>query len=95
MEKASIMPTQNQTNMQKSYKVVGSNGAHSALMNTVITGEQTPIAGYINFFSFIVGDIDYDLEIQMDNIIAGQKYLWCCLTSEEKCGNVVLEEIKV
>lgn len=81
--------------MQKSYKVIGSNNAHFHLLNTTITGEQTPIPGYSNFFSFIVGEIDYDLEIQMDDIIAGQKYLWCCLTSDEKCGNVVLEEIKV
>lgn len=79
--------------MQKSYKVVGTNGAHSELMNTVITGEQTPIDGYINFYSFIMGEIDYDLEIQMVDNVGGQEYLFCCLTSDEKCGNVVLEEI--
>ena len=81
--------------MQKSYKVIGSNNAHFHLLNTTIAGEQTPISGYINFFSFIVGDIDYDLEIQMTETVEGREYLFCCLTSDEKCGNVVLEEIKV
>lgn len=81
--------------MQKSYKVIGSNNAHFHLLNTTITGEQTPIAGYSNFYSFIVGEIDYDLEIQMTENLDNKTFLFCCLTSDEKCGNVVLEEIKV
>lgn len=78
--------------MQKYYQVVGSNGAYAHFINTIITGEQTPIAGYNNFYSFIMGEIDYDLEIQMVDNVGGQEYLFCCLTSDEKCGNVVLHE---
>lgn len=81
-------------NMQKTYKVVGSNGAHAHLLDTIITGKQTPIPGYDQFYSFIMGEIDYDLEIQMVDTVDGQEYLFCCLTSDEKCGNVVLQEIK-
>jgi len=80
--------------MQKTYKVVGSNGAHSNLLNTVITGEQTPIVGYDQFYSFVMGEIDYDLEIQMVDIVDGQEYLFCWLTSEENCGRVALQEVE-
>lgn len=75
--------------MTVSYKVVGSNGPHDALLDSTLTGELVEI--YDNFYSFIVGEIDYDLEVQMRKTIDGKDYLFCWLTSEENCGRVALE----
>jgi len=75
--------------MQTSYKVVGSNGPHDALLDSTLTGELVEI--YDNFYSFVVGEIDYDLEVQIEQTIDGKDYLFCWLTSEENCGRVVFE----
>lgn len=75
--------------MTVSYKVVGSNGPHDALLDSTLTGELVEISD--NFYSLIVGEIDYDLEVQMRKTIDGKDYLFCWLTSEENCGRVVFE----
>lgn len=83
--------------MQKSYKVVGSNGPHDALLNTTLTGELTllPNLAANEFYSFKVGEIDYDLEIQDTVHKNGETFLFCWLTSEENCGRVCLQPIEI
>lgn len=84
--------------MQKSYKVVGSNGPHNALLNTIIRGEQEKLADLTEgraLYSFKVGEIDYDLEIQEVLEENNQTFLFCWLTSEENCGRVCLQPIEI
>lgn len=75
--------------MIASYKVIGTNGPHDKLLNSTLIGELEEI--HQDFYSFIVGEIDYDLEVQMKQTIGGKDYLFCWLTSEENCGRVVFE----
>jgi hypothetical protein len=77
--------------MTATYKVVGTNGAHDGILNAILSGQLEELSK--DFYSFIVGGIDYDLEIQDRKNIGGKDYLFCWLTSDENCGRVVLEII--
>ena len=82
--------------MTKTYKVVGANSAQAHLMNQTLTGELTllPNLAANEFYSFKVGEIDYDLEIQDTVYKNGETFLFCWLTSEENCGRVALQEVE-
>ena len=82
--------------MKKSYKVVGSNGIFDHLLNQILVGEQEKLADLTDgreFHSFLVGDIDYDLEIQEILEENGETFLFCWLTDEQNCGRVCLQPV--
>ncbi len=78
--------------MQVSYKVIGTNTAQSHLMDQILVGELTDISeSILDFYSFKVGEKDYDLEVQKREILEGKTFLFCWLTDDENCGRVVFE----